>query len=81
MGKTMVVSDHQAVFYFGHHLALVIKKKGNANPTKDLFLEKMAQFRQRVPTCHQNIAGILIFSNIFYDLWLSPLISSITCGL
>ncbi len=41
----------------------------------------MAQCRQRVPTCDQNISGILFFSNIFYHLWLSPLISSITWSL
>jgi hypothetical protein len=36
MGKTMVVSDHQALFFSG----VGDPKKGNANPTKDLFWKK-----------------------------------------
>jgi hypothetical protein len=65
MGKTMVVSDHQAVFF----PRLGGQKKGNANPTKDLFWKKWLNADKEF----QHVTKTYQESFFF-------LISSITCG-
>jgi hypothetical protein len=56
MGKTMVVSDHKAVFFSG----LGDQKKGNAILKKICF-GKNSSIQTKSSNMSPNIAGILIF--------------------